>query len=166
MVEVGTRTLIILRHAKAANPEGVVDQQRPLSPRGERDAAAAGGWLVEHGLQPDVVLCSPAKRTRQTWHRVASILTRAPDVSYVEQLYAAGVPDLLDALANVSFDARVVLLIGHNPALSQLSALLDPSGADAEGLSTSGIAVHSWEGEWSDAGAGAAPLSASHTARG
>ena len=163
---VPTRTLIILRHAKAANPDGVVDEQRPLSPRGQRDAAAAGGWLVDHGYQPDVVLCSPARRTKQTWHGVAGALPRAPEVSYVERLYAAGLPDLLDAVADVSDDAQVVLLIGHNPALSQLSALLDPTGADAEGLSTSGIAVHSWQGDWSDAGAGTAPMTASHTARG
>jgi phosphohistidine phosphatase len=163
---VGTRTLIILRHSKAANPDGVIDEQRPLSARGERDAAATGGWLVDHGYQPDLVLCSPARRTKQTWHGVAGALTKAPEVSYVERLYAAGVPDLLRAVHDVSDEMQVVLLIGHNPALSQLSALLDPSRADEDGLSTSGMAIHSWDGDWSDCGPGTAALTAAHTARG
>jgi phosphohistidine phosphatase len=166
MVRVSTRTLVILRHAKAANPTGVADKDRPLNHRGEADAVAAGAWLAEHGYAPDVVVCSPARRTRQTWHGVAQSLTAAPTVSYVERLYGAPVDNLLAVIAELDDNRRTALLIGHNPGVSQLSAELDPSAADSDGLSTSGIAVHTWDGEWSDCGPGSAALTASHTARG
>jgi len=162
----GQRTLVILRHAKAANPDGVADVQRPLTRRGQLDAAAAGRWLTDHGIAPDVVLCSPARRTRETWHGVAGGLAKAPGVAYLENLYAADVDDLLIAVSEVDDDSSTALLIGHNPAVSRLSAVLDPSGADAEGLSTAGIAVHTWDGDWAQVGPGAATLSAAHTARG
>ena len=74
---VTTRTLVILRHAKAANPEGVADPDRPLTSRGHADAAAAGAWLAHRDLQPDLVLCSSARRTRETWHGVALALSTA-----------------------------------------------------------------------------------------
>jgi phosphohistidine phosphatase len=165
MVRVSTRTLVILRHAKAANPVGATDMDRPLTHRGEADAVAAGAWLAEHGYRPDVVVCSPARRTRQTWHGVAQSLTAAPTVSYVERLYGAAVDDLARVVAELDDDAHTALLIGHNPAVSQLSAELDPA-ADDDRLSTSGIAVHTWDGEWSDCGPGTAKLTAAHTARG
>jgi phosphohistidine phosphatase len=84
----------------------------------------------------------------------------------VESLYAADVDSVLGVLAEVDDDAHTALLIGHNPSLSQLTALLDPSAADADGLATSGIAVHTWTGEWSDCGEGTGKRVASHTARG
>ena len=161
-----TRTLVILRHSKAANPIGVADKDRPLNHRGEVDAVAAGAWLAEHGYSPDVVVCSPARRTRQTWHGVAQSLTAAPTVSYVERLYGAGVDDLLTVISELDDDRQTALLIGHNPGVSQLSVELDPGGADSDGLSTSGIAVHTWSGDWPDCGAGSAKLTAAHTARG
>ena len=65
------RTLVLLRHAKAETPGEVFDYDRRLAPRGAADAVAAGAWLAAHDLLPDLVLCSPAARTRQTWHGVA-----------------------------------------------------------------------------------------------
>ncbi len=161
----GTRTLVILRHAKAADPVGTADVNRPLTKRGQRDAVVAGEWLTSAGYPPDAVLCSPARRTRETWHGVATALVRAPEVSYVDSLYAAGGPELVQAIGAVDPQAQTVLLIGHNPALSELSALLDPAQADPEGLSTAGIAIHSWDGAWSDCGTAPAKLVAAHTPR-
>lgn len=160
-----TRTLVILRHAKAANPDGVADPDRPLSDRGQADAAAAGAWLAQSGLQPDLVLCSPALRTRQTWHAVALGLSSAPEVRYEPALYGASVRTLLASVRAATPQATTVLLIGHNPGLSALSAALDPDHADAEGLRTAGIAVHTFTGDWTDLATGAAPLTAAHTAR-
>lgn len=169
------RRLVILRHAKAANPTGVADAERPLTDRGHADAAAAGVWLSHSGLAPDLVLCSPARRTRQTWHGVALGLTEAvptdaeggpasPTVRYEEAIYGASVRTLI-ATVRAAGDAETVVLIGHNPGLSELSASLDPDKADPEGLRTAGIAVHEVTGAWTDVGPGAAPLSTSHTAR-
>jgi phosphohistidine phosphatase len=159
------RTLVILRHAKAANPDGVDDPDRPLTSRGHADAAAAGAWIAHRGLLPDLVLCSPARRTRETWHGVALALSTAPEVRYAEDLYAASATSLLDALGSVGDDTATVLLIGHNPAVSQLSILLDPDRADPDGLRTAGVAVHRFEGSWVECEPNMAGLTATHTAR-
>ncbi|XTZ13535.1 SixA phosphatase family protein [Micromonospora echinospora] len=66
------RTLVLLRHGKAERPEGITDRERALTERGHADAAAAGAWLARHGFLPDVVVCSPARRTRQTWQAAES----------------------------------------------------------------------------------------------
>jgi phosphohistidine phosphatase len=166
---------VILRHAKAANPTGVADVERPLTDRGHADAAAAGVWLCHSGLTPDLVLCSPARRTRQTWHGVALGLAEAvsgdaessqssPSVRYDQAIYGASVRTLI-ATVRAAGDSATVVLIGHNPGLSELSAALDPDRADPEGLRTAGIAVHEVAGSWTDVGPGHAPLSTSHTAR-
>lgn len=160
-----TRTLVILRHAKADRPEGVDDAERPLSTRGNADATAAGAWIVQSGLIPDLVLCSPARRCRQTWHGVALGLTAAPEVRYDPAIYAASVRTLLATVRAATPEAGTVLLVGHNPGLSELSVMLDPERADSEGLRTAGIAVHTVDGAWTDVAAGSTPLTTSYTAR-
>jgi phosphohistidine phosphatase len=159
-----TRTLVILRHAKAEQG-ATPDIDRSLTKRGHADAAAAGAWLAEKGIAPDLVLCSPSRRTRETWHGIALALTAAPEVRYEETIYAASTEDLLELVTGVT-NADTVLLIGHNPGLSHLSALLDPTHAEPDGLRTSAAAVHSIVGEWAECGRGTAPLTALHTARG
>src|SRR5262249_13960879 len=69
-----SRTLVILRHAKAEAPNRAADLERSLTERGHADAGAAGAWLVARGYLPNLVICSPARRTRQTWHGVAVAL--------------------------------------------------------------------------------------------
>lgn len=161
------RTLILMRHAKADRPPGVRDEDRPLTARGHADAAAAGAWLARCGLCPDLVFCSPAKRTRQTWHGVSVALAAgsAPPVRYDAALYLGGAEDLLELLRGVDSGMRTVLLIGHNPAVSMLSAMLDPTAElDSDGLRTSGIAVHRCTG-WAEFGRTEAALAVTHTAR-
>ena len=70
-------TLVVLRHAKAAGEPGVNDTQRPLTGRGRRDAGAAGRWLLAQGIRPDLVLCSSARRTRETWEQVSAAMGAA-----------------------------------------------------------------------------------------
>jgi phosphohistidine phosphatase len=163
------RTLVILRHAKAEPPGELVDFDRPLSPRGRGDAAAAGAWLAAGGLVPDLVVCSPARRTRETWHAVAVALAEhAPGTSvrYEPELYEASPRQVLELLNRVGAEARTLLLIGHNPALSMLSVLLDPGGGAGAGLRTCGAAVHRPATDWAALGPRTAPLEAVHTARG
>jgi phosphohistidine phosphatase len=161
------RTLVLLRHAKAERPTGHSDVERPLTERGHADAGAAGAWLAAHGYVPDLVLCSTAKRTRQTWHGVALALPSAPAVRYEKKLYAGGAREMLSVVAAAKDDARTVLVIGHNPAVSELSALLDPDGraADSDGLRTCGLAVHDVATPWEQCASGRAPLSTAYTAR-
>jgi phosphohistidine phosphatase len=122
------RTLLVLRHAKAAGEPGVNDTERPLTGGGRRDASAAGQWLVARGMTPDWVLCSSARRTRETWERVREALgaTAPADdaVSFEHRLYDAGAQDLLDLINEQPGDARTLLTVGHNPASGQLVALL------------------------------------------
>ncbi|WP_051799382.1 SixA phosphatase family protein [Catenuloplanes japonicus] len=168
-----SRTLVLLRHAKADRPDGVGDLERPLTERGHADAAAAGAWIAHNNLQPELVLCSPARRTRQTWHGVAVAMAEAateagsPTVRYEQGLYAEGHHALLSLLKTVPAEATTVLLVGHNPDVSLLSAMLDPDGSgDSDGLRTSGLAVHRFDGDWAALGTSGAALADSHTARG
>jgi phosphohistidine phosphatase len=162
------RTLLILRHAKAERPSGVPDLDRPLTERGHADAAAAGAWLAAKGHRPDLVICSPARRTRQTWHGVSVALATPapPEVRLESMVYEARASDLLDLIHGVSPEVHTLLVIGHNPTVSLLSVALDPGGVpDSDGLRTSGLAVHSVTGTWDALIPGAAPLVCTHTAR-
>lgn len=167
------RTLVLLRHAKAAQARALPDEDRPLTDRGHADSAAAGAWLARRGYLPGLVLCSPARRTRQTWHGVAVAMAdaagdvAAPEVHLARDIYAGSPEDLLALVQGAGDEVRTILLVGHNPTVSYLSALLDPGAAnDSDGLRTAGIAVHGVAGAWSACVPGGAPLTASHTARG
>lgn len=157
------RVLTVLRHAKSAWPEGVPDRERPLAERGRADAPAAGKWLREREPFFELVLCSPAIRARQTWELVAGELTEVPFVRYEERLYDATAGGLLAVTHDLSDAARSVLLIGHNPGLSDLVTGL--TGTPHE-LKTASIAVLRWSGEWLDAAPGTAQLLASARPRG
>jgi phosphohistidine phosphatase len=172
----GTRTLVLLRHAKAESPGAGADFDRRLTPRGHADAAAAGAWLARQALLPDVVLCSPARRTRQTWHDVALGMTGSPPeggpagtspvVRYEATAYEAQPEDLLDLVRSVDPAAATVLLVAHNPGISLLSALLDPQRADRDGLRTTDLVVHRPATPWQELTSDAAEITHRHTARG
>ncbi len=156
------RTLILLRHAKSVDPDPYpTDLERPLSPRGRRDAAAAGDWLREQGLLPDLVLCSTAVRTRET---LEGLRLAALPVMFEHRLYLGPAHDTLDLIRDGAPDVSTLLVIGHNPTLSMLADLLAPDALPDEGLPTSGIAVHTVSGAWRDLGTAA--LRTHHTARG
>jgi phosphohistidine phosphatase len=164
------RTLVLLRHSKAEHGDAA-DMDRSLTQRGHADAAAAGAWLARRGHVPDLVICSPARRTRQTWHAVAVALGEAnpaaPVVRYEREAYDGSADDLLTLIRDIGDEFGTVLVIGHNPAISQLSATLDPESArDSEGLRTSGIAVHGVPDSWANCGVEPAPVAGAHTARG
>ena len=128
-----TRRLILLRHAKSAWPDGVDDPDRPLADRGIADATAAGVLLAGFGA-PDVVLCSPALRTRQTWALVSQALTDPPPARFEPVIYGADVEELLELIRSVPADAGTVLLIGHEPTMSGTATALAGPGSSAEDL--------------------------------
>jgi phosphohistidine phosphatase len=158
------RRLVVLRHAKSARPEGVPDHERPLAPRGLRDAPAAGRWLAEADFLPDLVLCSTARRTRQTWELAAAELGSTPPVRYEPRLYAADDQNILDGVREVPAEVGTLLLIGHNPGLQDLILLLagEALGGTMQRAQTkfptSAIAVLTWRGTWSALAPGAALL--------
>ncbi|MFD7907670.1 SixA phosphatase family protein [Kitasatospora sp. NPDC059722] len=150
------RTLIVLRHAKSAWPAGVPDEKRPLGPRGRRDAPEAGRWLRDRGLLPDAVVCSPARRARETWDLAAAELPGAPSATVDPRVYTADADDLVEVLREQPRDATTVLLVGHNPALEDLILDLagDPGGEALdrvrEKYPTSGLAVLEIAGAWDE----------------
>lgn len=167
MASQASRRLILLRHAKSDWPD-VPDRDRPLAKRGRRDAPRVGRWLREHGYQPDVVVCSAARRTRQTWELVAPELGGSPAVRFEPRAYAAGAPALLYLARELPGRYRTALLIAHNPGLSELASSLAaaPEGDTAAGsgprpairLPTAAVAVLEFPGDWPSLAPGQARL--------
>ena len=152
-------TLVVLRHAKSAWPDGVPDLDRPLGERGLRDAPAAGRWLDEHVPNLDMVMCSPARRARQTWEHAAAELTQAPPVREASKMYYGPLVDVVRELP----DVRTALVVGHNPDLADLVEEL--CGQPVE-FKTSTIAVLESDHPWAAAGAHWARLVTAVTPRG
>ncbi|MFC8346963.1 SixA phosphatase family protein [Streptomyces sp. NPDC057280] len=167
------RRLVVLRHAKSAWPEGVRDHQRPLAPRGLRDAPAAGRALAEADCLPDLALCSTAVRARQTWDLAAAQWGTPPPVRHDARLYGADVPELLEVVHEVSAEVETLLLVGHNPGLEELVLELAGDGLDDTldtvrvKFPTSAIAVLAWRGTaWEALAPGTALLTAVTVPRG
>ena len=118
------RTLLLMRHAKSAYPAGVTDHDRPLAPRGVREAGLAGEWLRSHAPRIDTVLCSTATRARETLSHTA---LDAP-VTFSERLYDAVPGTVIDVINGVAEDIATLLVIGHEPTIGQVS--LDLASAE------------------------------------
>ena len=133
------RELILLRHAHAE--PGDDDLARPLSPEGLAEAQAAARWLKAQDLRPDRALCSPAARTRQTLDAIAAELGAFEQRIIDDAVYEA-TPGTLAALADANRDANRLLLVGHNPGLERLAALMySGQSGDYRGMPPGGIAV-------------------------
>ena len=156
-------TLYMLRHAKSSWDEPLRDHERPLDARGVRDARAAGRLLAERGWRPDLVLCSPAVRTRETWQQAAGAGAEAGEVRFVDAIYEASVVRLLGLVQQTPEDVATLMLIGHGPGLPGLAEGLggrpEPQDAwarmDAK-YPTAGLAVLRLPGPWAAAAPGAA----------
>jgi phosphohistidine phosphatase SixA len=136
-----TREIILLRHAHAGHQQQAAsDCERRLSPRGEAEAEAAGRWLKTHVPPLARVLCSPAARTRETLARVLE-QTGYVEASFEPAIYEATPGTLMELLAAQPASASPLLLVGHNPGLEQLLALLTEGASDAgRGMPTAAIA--------------------------
>lgn len=135
------RELILLRHAHAEAPmAGQADLDRPLSSVGLAEAEDAARWLRAQSLMPDRVLCSPARRTRET---VDTVLAGAVgiDCRLEPSIYEA-TPGILAALVDAHADVDRLLVVGHNPGLEQLVALMHSGqSGDYRGMPPAAIAV-------------------------
>jgi phosphohistidine phosphatase len=138
---------MLLRHAKSAWPD-VPDRERPLAKRGKRDAPRIGRWLHDHGYLPDVVVCSAAVRTRQTWELVAPGLGGSPSVMFEPRAYAASALTLLYLAQELPSRYRSALLIAHNPGLADLATRLTENGNPALRFPTAAVAVLEFTGPW------------------
>jgi phosphohistidine phosphatase len=163
------RILVLLRHAKSAYPAGVADHDRPLAPRGRREAGLAGDWLRANLPALDLVLCSTATRARET---LAHTAIDAP-VRYVDRLYDAVPGTVIDEITRVGDDVAGLLLVAHEPAMAQVAlGLATGDGvntAAAERISTkfstSAMAVLRLERSWTEVELGCAELVDFHVPR-
>jgi phosphohistidine phosphatase len=126
--------LYLLRHAKSswADPT-IADRERPLAPRGRRDAKRIARHLRRLGCEPGLVLCSSAVRTRETLELLRPAVGAAT-VVFEEELYAASCEELLARIRLVPDAVASVMLIGHNPGLQQLALALSAAGEELEQL--------------------------------
>jgi phosphohistidine phosphatase len=153
-----THKLIVMRHSKAGELPGGPDFERALRPRGLRDSAAAGSWLATSGFRPDSVICSAARRTRQTWQHLAPALGGDPEFTAEQRLYQADAEDLVEIIRETPARVGTLLYIGHNPAASDLAGLV--TGTEIA-LPTAALAVISLAGDWADLAGGTGELLAS-----
>jgi phosphohistidine phosphatase len=127
------KTLHLLRHAKSSwEDTGLGDHERPLAPRGQRAAKRMAEYLAEQAPAPLTVLCSSARRARETLTLIAPGLGPETTVEVEEELYGATAEELLDRLRRVPEPTASVMLIGHNPGLQDLALSLARGGPGAE----------------------------------
>ena len=150
------RQIFVLRHAQALSSGGLSDRERKLSPKGLDDARALGVLMRAKGYQPDLALCSPAVRTRETLDCVLEAL-EAPKIDYIENIYNGSLDDYLALLQNVHSEFDRVLIVGHNPIIHALAAnlALDDGSAEAGrltmGYAPGTLTVLEFAGDrWSD----------------
>jgi phosphohistidine phosphatase len=122
------RRLMLLRHAKSDRPSETPDQERPLNERGAAAARLMGGYMARHRLIPDLVLCSPARRTRDTLAEITPQWPAGIAVVFEERLYAAPANTILAVIRCQPKVAASLLVIGHNPGLHEAAELLTASG--------------------------------------
>jgi phosphohistidine phosphatase len=153
--------LVIFRHAKAERAQhGQADRTRELTEDGRTAAARMAVWLAGTGIAPDLVLCSPAARTRQTWQLAAPAFPGAK-VRFEPGLYEASARQVLKTIHGMPQNVHTLLVIGHNPSLEDLAALLlAPHHAkDGLHLPTGAIAILTSEvRDWAGLRKGAAAL--------
>lgn len=129
-------TLVVVRHAKSDWSGAHADRDRPLAPRGRRQAAEAGRWLAAHGPALELAVVSPAERARATWDLVSAELAAPPPVRVAEAAYSFDGGALRSLVAET--EASAYALVSHNPAVEELVSLL--TGEDVA-MPTSCLAV-------------------------
>lgn len=165
-------SLALFRHAKSSWEDADLDDfDRPLNARGRAAAPIMGEAIRSFPFKPQVILCSPAKRTRETFELIEPSLAHSP-VQFEDQLYLTNSETLLDRLRQVPATEKTVMMIGHNPGLHELALTLIGRG-DAKSISrledkfpTAAVAILSFEEtSWRDIGDASGRLEAFITPR-
>lgn len=144
------KQLLLLRHAEAeAAPPGAKDFDRTLTERGRLEAAEAAAAIAAASITIDEILLSPSRRTRETADVVMHRLGLQTQARIIAPLYLAAADTMLETVRDCRHSSGTVLLIAHNPGISELAHLLS-GGAEEVGLRTAGLCllvfpVDSWE---------------------
>lgn len=160
--------LYLLRHAKAGWAEpGVRDFDRPLTERGRQDAAAIGMAMRISGFVPDLVLCSTARRARETWECVAGTIgPLSAEPAFTDSLYSCDAAGYLSIIRKTSEAVPSLLVVGHNPMIEDVTIACAADGDETEraalasGFPTSALAVIQFSQPLTKAGPGKGLLTA------
>lgn len=152
--------LLLLRHAKSSwDVPGISDHDRPLNARGRHAAPLMGRHIATHALLPERVICSTARRTRETLAGLLPYFDGEMDIRLSRALYESGAADYIDVIRSLGGSARVLLLIGHNPAMQDTAVDLVGAGnpvladAVATHYPTASLAVIDFpQKSWADIG--------------
>lgn len=119
------KTLLLLRHAKSSwKDTGLQDFDRPLNSRGKKAAEMIGRFIRKQRLAPDLLLCSPAIRARETIEAVIKTAKLSSELRYDQRIYEASPVQLLEVVSQIEEERSMVLLVGHNPGMEELLRLL------------------------------------------
>jgi phosphohistidine phosphatase len=142
-----TKRLFLLRHAKSSwNDPSLADYDRPLTPRGRKAAKRIGAYLRREQVRVTLVLCSSARRARETLDLVA----QPGEIQIERELYGASADELLERLRRVSDEVDAVMLIGHQPAIGELAVRLVGGGSELaeRKFPTAALATLTFTGPW------------------
>jgi phosphohistidine phosphatase len=152
--------LILMRHAKSDWSLGTSDLARPLNKRGRKAAKSIGRHLRDINIQPDRILCSPSRRTRETLAKMLPYCTALREVLFIPSLYEGMRNDYLAIIRAYGADSECMMVIGHNSATHDTAVKLaagDP-GPDFQALAstfpTGATAIFSTDMVWSEVGPG------------
>jgi phosphohistidine phosphatase len=148
----GARRLTLLRHGHAQSADGCPeDFERVLTHRGQSEAQMMATRIAQGSPLPDLILVSPALRTRATAERVAAACELDPKhVRSARELYLAAPETVWRLVQELDEAVAHVLICGHNPSLSQIASRLGPAPQPRE-LPTAGLATAAWSGAaWAD----------------
>ena len=151
------KTLCLLRHAKSSwGDPSLSDADRPLNKRGRGACKTIKAFMKRKKIAPDMVLCSPSKRTRETLRRVHKAWKEKPKISFPESLYLASPADMLSMVHTCNDRFNTLMLISHNPGMHALVSILPvpdaPARADwAVKFPTAALAVITFDiDHWAD----------------
>ena len=147
-----------MRHAKSDWSQGTSDFERPLSKRGRKAAKRMGRFLTDERIRPDLILCSPSRRTRDTLARLLPHLGGLREIQFIPGLYEQMAGDYLGIVRAFGADAENLMLIGHNSATHETAVALavgshGPDFADlATAFPTAAMAIFETNAIWSEIG--------------
>lgn len=143
------KTLYLIRHAKSSWDDlDQSDFDRPLNERGKRDAPRMGKRLKEKEIHPDLILSSPAKRAWSTGKRIAEILAYPKkNIKTVRELYHADEEAILEIVQKISDKYDAVILIGHNPGLTDFVSTLSEEETNIDNIPTCGVVAFQFKDE-------------------
>jgi phosphohistidine phosphatase len=142
------KTLLILRHAQSSwKDNNLPDHERPLNKRGRSDAPRVGELIRQENILPDMILCSTARRARDTIKAVIEKSGYAGEVNYIPDLYQADIADILTILGELEDTISSVLLVGHNPELEELVQTITEADVHipTAALALINLPINSWE---------------------